>query len=265
MKIHSADVTAITSLMHPPTRKRDHVAAVVVEKRVDAIPSVAPDDNHLIFWLTSGHVIDHPSDRLRPRRLGIMLPSDPRIEGRELVGLEADANKLPRLQRALPFHVITSCHHHSLVITPVRAEGKFVPSHSALTINRSGGTIMATCAPITGAPSRAPITYDTIARICAERGITLSRFGREAVGDPRFVQDLRAGRTLTPRTRERIRAFIAGGCVGKPSRQTKPTNFVAFDDLPPIDTSARDIGYRNAMAQGSARLLAAIQRERGEA
>ena len=35
-----------------------------------------------------------------------------------------------------------------------------------------------------------------------------ARFGREAMGDPRFVFDLRRGREPRPRTIERIRAFL---------------------------------------------------------
>ena len=33
-------------------------------------------------------------------------------------------------------------------------------------------------------------------------------FGREAMGDPRFVFDLRRGREPRPRTIERVRAFL---------------------------------------------------------
>ncbi len=35
-----------------------------------------------------------------------------------------------------------------------------------------------------------------------------ARFGREAMGDPRFVFDLRNGREPRPRTVERVRAFL---------------------------------------------------------
>jgi 2,4-dienoyl-CoA reductase-like NADH-dependent reductase (Old Yellow Enzyme family) len=38
-----------------------------------------------------------------------------------------------------------------------------------------------------------------------------ARFGREAVGDPRFVFDLRKGREPRPRTVQRIRAFLETG------------------------------------------------------
>ncbi|HVM37111.1 MAG TPA: hypothetical protein VM265_01800 [Sphingomicrobium sp.] len=35
-----------------------------------------------------------------------------------------------------------------------------------------------------------------------------TRFGREAVGDPRFVFDLRRGREPRPETERRVRAFL---------------------------------------------------------
>ena len=35
-----------------------------------------------------------------------------------------------------------------------------------------------------------------------------TRFGREAVGDPRFVFDLRNGRDPRPQTIERVRAYL---------------------------------------------------------
>ena len=35
-----------------------------------------------------------------------------------------------------------------------------------------------------------------------------ARFGREAMGDPRFVFDLRNGRDPRPRTVARVRAFL---------------------------------------------------------
>lgn len=35
-----------------------------------------------------------------------------------------------------------------------------------------------------------------------------TRFGREAMGDPRFVHDLRNGRDPRPRTVARVRAYL---------------------------------------------------------
>lgn len=46
-------------------------------------------------------------------------------------------------------------------------------------------------------------TLDAIGRInraCSEHGITPSRLGRDAFGDPRFYFDLMNGRSLRPRT-----------------------------------------------------------------
>ena len=39
--------------------------------------------------------------------------------------------------------------------------------------------------------------------------ISAARFGREVMGDPRFVFDLRNGREPRPRTVARIRQFLA--------------------------------------------------------
>lgn len=40
------------------------------------------------------------------------------------------------------------------------------------------------------------------------RHVPPTRFGREALGDPRFVFDLRNGREPRPRTVQRVRAFL---------------------------------------------------------
>ena len=40
-------------------------------------------------------------------------------------------------------------------------------------------------------------------------GTAATRFGRDAVGDPRFVLDLRAGRQPRASTTERVSAYIA--------------------------------------------------------
>lgn len=39
--------------------------------------------------------------------------------------------------------------------------------------------------------------------------ISASRFGREALGDPRFVRDLRRGRVPRPETEAKVRAYLA--------------------------------------------------------
>jgi hypothetical protein len=40
-------------------------------------------------------------------------------------------------------------------------------------------------------------------------GLAASKFGRLAVGDPRFVDDLRSGRRPRRRTLERVSSFLA--------------------------------------------------------
>lgn len=47
-----------------------------------------------------------------------------------------------------------------------------------------------------------------ILRYCDTRGVAPSRFGRQAVRDPRLVRDLRDGRQITAQRANRIRAFM---------------------------------------------------------
>jgi hypothetical protein len=49
-----------------------------------------------------------------------------------------------------------------------------------------------------------------VEKFLRKNGTPPTRFGREAVGDPRFVFDLRNGRDPRPQTVERIRAFLEG-------------------------------------------------------
>jgi hypothetical protein len=46
---------------------------------------------------------------------------------------------------------------------------------------------------------------------CSTTGETASAFGRNAVGDPRLVFDLRKGRELRQRNLQRVRDYIATG------------------------------------------------------
>lgn len=41
-----------------------------------------------------------------------------------------------------------------------------------------------------------------------QSGIAPARFGRDAIGDPSLMRDLRNGRELRPRTAERLVAFL---------------------------------------------------------
>lgn len=47
-------------------------------------------------------------------------------------------------------------------------------------------------------------------RFLTRTGMSASRFGREAVGDPNFVGDLRAGRAPTLRMAQRVGEFMRG-------------------------------------------------------
>jgi len=42
-----------------------------------------------------------------------------------------------------------------------------------------------------------------------KHGIAATRFGKEAVGDPEFVFDIREGRSPSWRTAERVKAFMS--------------------------------------------------------
>jgi hypothetical protein len=54
-----------------------------------------------------------------------------------------------------------------------------------------------------------------IERYIRESGMPPSRFGREVVGDPRFVHDLRLGREPRPKTTARVTAWLREhGVVG---------------------------------------------------
>lgn len=48
----------------------------------------------------------------------------------------------------------------------------------------------------------------TIERHLRSSGVPPTRFGRDAVGDPRLIGDLRNGREARPETAARILAFI---------------------------------------------------------
>ena len=51
---------------------------------------------------------------------------------------------------------------------------------------------------------------DQIEGYLARSGTKASMFGRQAVGDPRFVQDLREGRRPRRKMQERVKQYIAG-------------------------------------------------------
>lgn len=48
----------------------------------------------------------------------------------------------------------------------------------------------------------------------AQHRMPPSRFGRLAVGDPRFVDDLRGGRLPRAKTRERVSAYLGDALKG---------------------------------------------------
>ena len=50
---------------------------------------------------------------------------------------------------------------------------------------------------------------DRIEKHLKQRHMSPTRFGRRAVGDPRFVLDLRAGRRPRLRTRKKVEIYLA--------------------------------------------------------
>jgi hypothetical protein len=50
-----------------------------------------------------------------------------------------------------------------------------------------------------------------VEKFLRRRDIRPTRFGRDAVGDPRFVFDLRNGRDPRPSTIKRVQAFLETG------------------------------------------------------
>jgi len=50
-----------------------------------------------------------------------------------------------------------------------------------------------------------------VEKFLRRRDVAPTRFGRDAVGDPRFVFDLRNGRDPRPRTIERVLAYLESG------------------------------------------------------
>ena len=54
-----------------------------------------------------------------------------------------------------------------------------------------------------------------IERYIRQSGMPPTRFGREVVGDPRFVHDLRMGREPRPKTTARVVAWLSEHAVGR--------------------------------------------------
>lgn len=53
------------------------------------------------------------------------------------------------------------------------------------------------------------IVLSEIEQYLSQRGVSATAFGREALGDHRFVFRLRSGAGITDRTIDRVRAFMA--------------------------------------------------------
>ena len=53
-------------------------------------------------------------------------------------------------------------------------------------------------------------TLNEIEKFMKIKQVPPTRFGREAVNDPRFVFDLRLGREMGKRTQRRVQAYLSG-------------------------------------------------------
>jgi len=60
-----------------------------------------------------------------------------------------------------------------------------------------------------------PDLLTEIERFCAARGMSLTGFGIRALGDPRFVHDLRQGRECRRRTIDAVERFMASSDDGR--------------------------------------------------
>lgn len=105
------------------------------------------------------------------------------------------------------------------------------------------------------------ITLAQVAAACDQHGIPPSKFGREAIGDPRLIGDLRNGRVLRPATLERVWQYIAAlGVAASPLPSVaRPPREVAL-----LAPEARPYEHAAMMRKGSAKLLAALLAAKGE-
>ena len=91
---------------------------------------------------------------------------------------------------------------------PLRLRGEwFTFCASMLTIEAPGQTISPTVGPDAVMPRHADLAALIDAHL-RDTGMAASRFGSEAVGDPNFVRDLRAGREPRSRVVERVMSFM---------------------------------------------------------
>lgn len=113
--------------------------------------------------------------------------------------------------------------------------------------------------------------FDTLARIsaaCRRFNIPAARFGREAVGDPSLVRDLRNGRVIGDRTKSRINAYIGqlGGAPGtQPAQeQAEPPlrAFIVYSAAPDGCTAMRvlDDGAMPHVRAGDVVVIDPVQR-----
>lgn len=88
-----------------------------------------------------------------------------------------------------------------------------------------------------------------IEKFLSASAITARQFGQDAVNDPRLVFDMRKGRTLRPRTEERVEAFLAdpsafGPASPRPSRSWTPEMDARLWEAAALGSRRADIAER---------------------
>lgn len=63
--------------------------------------------------------------------------------------------------------------------------------------------------PVRANPTIQPVSLALILNVCCQYGLPVSRFGREAVKDPRLVHDMRLGRELRTETLAKVASYIS--------------------------------------------------------
>ncbi len=69
-----------------------------------------------------------------------------------------------------------------------------------------------------------PDLHAEILAFCAARGVSKTRFGKDALRDPAFLATLEAGRELRRGTIEAVRRYMVTGSPATEGRRREPAN-----------------------------------------
>ncbi len=83
--------------------------------------------------------------------------------------------------------------------------------HRYRAYNRVGAADLTARRTVAALPIEAAALLRDIDRYCAEQEMRPSRFGRIVANDPALVGDIRSGRKLSGKVREKIVALLEGG------------------------------------------------------